>query len=318
MNFYRCTSCMNHCRDFLLSRAVEYSRGYCRYVRRNSRALFKVLTLPSKFSVCPPNTPGVNRDLYRIPTSPIILFYPPHRFRVQVCAPLYPKAKTEAWWVVVGDKKNNTLLAIKRVTLQRKTRAKLEFAAPDEVGLVFFDAFACVYSPTWPHADTGSFSGQMLGTRRYFQRVLCDLNVSYVSCAVSQALFVQGDRALYPRSGSGTTTAVVAFFFLHLRGWWCCMVVRAKGRLGCVIVIPIMFYVFGDLTSPSDRQVTIRETQCLCFERNVVGNSFFFFLLGAVPAGCFPSLSHGSVCHAFLACVSGCLVFYPNFLVQRG
>lgn len=36
--------------------------------------------------------------------------------------------------MVVGDKKKNTLLAIKRVTLQRKTRAKLEFAAPDEVG----------------------------------------------------------------------------------------------------------------------------------------------------------------------------------------
>ncbi|CAM9812570.1 unnamed protein product [Ectocarpus sp. 6 AP-2014] len=52
----------------------------------------------------------------------------------KVCAPLYPKSKTEAWWVVVGDKKKNTLLAIKRVTLQRKTRAKLEFAAPDEVG----------------------------------------------------------------------------------------------------------------------------------------------------------------------------------------
>lgn len=52
---------------------------------------------------------------------------------LQVCAPLYPKSKTEAWWVVVGDKKTNSLLAIKRVTLQRKTRAKLEFAAPDEV-----------------------------------------------------------------------------------------------------------------------------------------------------------------------------------------
>lgn len=38
--------------------------------------------------------------------------------------------------MVVGDKKKNTLLAIKRVTLQRKTRAKLEFAAPDEVGPV--------------------------------------------------------------------------------------------------------------------------------------------------------------------------------------
>lgn len=54
-----------------------------------------------------------------------------------MCAPLYPKSKTEAWWVVVGDKKKNTLLAIKRVTLLRKTRARLEFAAPDEVGFAW-------------------------------------------------------------------------------------------------------------------------------------------------------------------------------------
>ncbi|CAM9643818.1 unnamed protein product [Ectocarpus sp. 4 AP-2014] len=108
---------------------------------------------------------------------------------------------------------------------------------------------------------------------------------------------VQGDRALYMRSGTGTTIAVVAFFFLHLHGWWCCMVVRAKGRLGCVIFIPTTF-IFGGLTSPSDRQVTIRETPCLCVERSMVVSPFFF-LLDAVPAWCFPSLSHGRVCHPF-------------------
>jgi pre-mRNA-splicing helicase BRR2 len=35
---------------------------------------------------------------------------------------------------VVGDAKANTLLAIKRVALQRKTRVKLDFVAPPAVG----------------------------------------------------------------------------------------------------------------------------------------------------------------------------------------
>lgn len=44
----------------------------------------------------------------------------------------YPKAKEEGWWLVVGDTKTNQLLAIKRVSLQRKSRVKLDFAAPAE------------------------------------------------------------------------------------------------------------------------------------------------------------------------------------------
>ncbi|XP_028784629.1 DExH-box ATP-dependent RNA helicase DExH12 [Neltuma alba] len=51
-----------------------------------------------------------------------------------VDAPRYPKAKEEGWWLVVGDTKNNLLLAIKRVSLQRKLKAKLDFAAPSEAG----------------------------------------------------------------------------------------------------------------------------------------------------------------------------------------
>lgn len=51
-----------------------------------------------------------------------------------VDAPRYPKAKEEGWWLVVGDTKNNLLLAIKRVSLQRKLKAKLEFAAPADGG----------------------------------------------------------------------------------------------------------------------------------------------------------------------------------------
>ncbi|KAF8377551.1 hypothetical protein HHK36_030933 [Tetracentron sinense] len=51
-----------------------------------------------------------------------------------VDAPRYPKAKEEGWWLVVGDIKTNQLLAIKRVSLQRKSKVKLEFAAPAEAG----------------------------------------------------------------------------------------------------------------------------------------------------------------------------------------
>ncbi|QHO44722.1 U5 small nuclear ribonucleoprotein kDa helicase [Arachis hypogaea] len=51
-----------------------------------------------------------------------------------VDAPRYPKSKEEGWWLVVGDTKHNLLLAIKRVSLQRKLKAKLEFAAPADAG----------------------------------------------------------------------------------------------------------------------------------------------------------------------------------------
>jgi pre-mRNA-splicing helicase BRR2 len=51
-----------------------------------------------------------------------------------VDAPRYPKAKEERWWIVVGDAKCNLLLVIKRVTLQRKLEAKLQFTAPADAG----------------------------------------------------------------------------------------------------------------------------------------------------------------------------------------
>ena len=34
------------------------------------------------------------------------------------------------WWVVIGDPKANFLLSIKRLTLQQKTKIKLDFVAP--------------------------------------------------------------------------------------------------------------------------------------------------------------------------------------------
>ncbi|KAL6571973.1 DExH-box ATP-dependent RNA helicase DExH12 [Orobanche minor] len=51
-----------------------------------------------------------------------------------VDAPRFPKSKEEGWWLVVGDTKTNQLLAIKRVTLQRKSKLKLDFTAPTEPG----------------------------------------------------------------------------------------------------------------------------------------------------------------------------------------
>ncbi|KAG0472873.1 hypothetical protein HPP92_014730 [Vanilla planifolia] len=51
-----------------------------------------------------------------------------------VDAPRFPKPKEEGWWLVVGDSSNNQLLAIKRVSLQRRAKVKLVFAVPKDVG----------------------------------------------------------------------------------------------------------------------------------------------------------------------------------------
>ena len=47
-----------------------------------------------------------------------------------VIAPLFPQKREENWWVVIGDTKSNTLLSIKRLTLNQKAKIKLDFAAP--------------------------------------------------------------------------------------------------------------------------------------------------------------------------------------------
>ncbi|GLH06524.1 Putative U5 small nuclear ribonucleoprotein 200 kDa helicase [Gryllus bimaculatus] len=38
--------------------------------------------------------------------------------------------REEGWWVVIGDPKTNSLLSIKRLTLQQKAKVKLDFVAP--------------------------------------------------------------------------------------------------------------------------------------------------------------------------------------------
>jgi pre-mRNA-splicing helicase BRR2 len=60
-----------------------------------------------------------------------------------VDAPRYPKAKEEGWWLVVGDTKTNQLLAIKRVSLQRKSKVKLEFTPADAGKKTYTLYFMC-------------------------------------------------------------------------------------------------------------------------------------------------------------------------------
>lgn len=39
-----------------------------------------------------------------------------------VIAPFFPQKREEGWWVVVGDPKTNSLISIKRLTLQQKAK----------------------------------------------------------------------------------------------------------------------------------------------------------------------------------------------------
>ncbi|KYK55420.1 hypothetical protein DCS_07383 [Drechmeria coniospora] len=47
-----------------------------------------------------------------------------------VHAPFYPTKKLENWWLVVGDDKTRNLLAIKRVTIGRELKVRLEYTVP--------------------------------------------------------------------------------------------------------------------------------------------------------------------------------------------
>jgi len=57
-----------------------------------------------------------------------------------VICPLYPQKKDEGWWLVLGDVKTNTLLAIKRLTLQKKSTIKLDFV-PTAAGKFTYKLF---------------------------------------------------------------------------------------------------------------------------------------------------------------------------------
>ncbi|KAI9277671.1 Sec63 Brl domain-containing protein [Umbelopsis sp. AD052] len=47
-----------------------------------------------------------------------------------VLAPYFPGTKDEGWWIIIGDSSSKTLLAIKRITLQKRLTVKLDFVAP--------------------------------------------------------------------------------------------------------------------------------------------------------------------------------------------
>ena len=49
----------------------------------------------------------------------------------EVHAPFFPGKKSENWWLVVGEEKTKSLLAIKRVTIGRRLETKLQFTPPE-------------------------------------------------------------------------------------------------------------------------------------------------------------------------------------------
>lgn len=52
-----------------------------------------------------------------------------------VMAPFFPGKREEGWWLVVGDTRNNTLVAIKRVAnLSKVAKTTLDFQAPNVPG----------------------------------------------------------------------------------------------------------------------------------------------------------------------------------------
>eukprot|EP00112_Aurelia_sp_Birch-Aquarium-sp1_P011482 Seg2414.1 transcript_id=Seg2414.1/GoldUCD/mRNA.D3Y31 product="U5 small nuclear ribonucleoprotein 200 kDa helicase" protein_id=Seg2414.1/GoldUCD/D3Y31 len=47
-----------------------------------------------------------------------------------VIAPFFPQKREEGWWLVIGEQKSNSLISIKRLTLQQKAKVRLDFIAP--------------------------------------------------------------------------------------------------------------------------------------------------------------------------------------------
>ena len=59
----------------------------------------------------------------------------------RVCAPLYPKAKREAYWIVIGDREADRLLSIKRVVMSKRqlsVKLELEFETAGSKKLTSF------------------------------------------------------------------------------------------------------------------------------------------------------------------------------------
>ena len=52
---------------------------------------------------------------------------------ISLLAPFYPGKRDEGWWLVIGEHKTNSLLAIKHISLQQKKKVSLELV-PQKVG----------------------------------------------------------------------------------------------------------------------------------------------------------------------------------------
>ena len=62
-----------------------------------------------------------------------------------VHAPFYPAKKQENWWLVVAEEATRSLLAIKRVTILKELKSRLEFVVP-EAGTKKLTLFLMFYS----------------------------------------------------------------------------------------------------------------------------------------------------------------------------
>ena len=51
-----------------------------------------------------------------------------------VICPRFPAEKVESYWLVIGDSSSNSLYCIKRVSFGKRSKAKLQFVAPDDAG----------------------------------------------------------------------------------------------------------------------------------------------------------------------------------------
>jgi pre-mRNA-splicing helicase BRR2 len=65
-----------------------------------------------------------------------------------VIASRYPKEKLEGWWLVVGEKRESdnpdekeVLISVKKVTLKKKQRVKMDFTASSTVGEVQYSLY---------------------------------------------------------------------------------------------------------------------------------------------------------------------------------
>jgi pre-mRNA-splicing helicase BRR2 len=63
----------------------------------------------------------------------------------------YPNEKEEAWWMIIGEKESNILLAIKRFTFVKDFEITLKINAPDNAGLYNYNLY--LFCDSWVGCD---------------------------------------------------------------------------------------------------------------------------------------------------------------------